>query len=135
MADGRADADVYTETAARIMALYRQRIDGTTESPEAKEISRGAQRIERQLRLAGVRAERDEIFRLGRERDLDEEAARRIIRELDLLETRYARDGDHRLVATAERRQHPQRLGPRSTRSGGEARKARPQPAAAGRRR
>jgi NhaP-type Na+/H+ or K+/H+ antiporter len=90
MAEGRADADVYTETAARIMALYRQRIEGTTESPEAKEISRGAQRIERELRLAGVRAERDEVFRLGRERDLDEEAARRIIRELDLLETRYA---------------------------------------------
>uniref|UniRef100_B0T2L4 Na+/H+ antiporter n=1 Tax=Caulobacter sp. (strain K31) TaxID=366602 RepID=B0T2L4_CAUSK len=90
MAEGRADADIYTDTAARIMALYRQRIDGTRESPEAKEISRGAQRIERQLRLAGVRAERDEVFRLGRERDLDEEAARRIIRELDLLETRYS---------------------------------------------
>jgi CPA1 family monovalent cation:H+ antiporter len=42
------------------------------------------------LRLAGVRAERDAVFRLGRERELDEEAAGRIIRELDLLETRYS---------------------------------------------
>ena len=90
MGEGRADADIYTDTAARIMALYRQRIEGASESSEAREISRGAQRIERQLRLAGVRAERDTVFRLGRERELDEEAARRIIRELDLLETRYS---------------------------------------------
>ncbi|CAN5473005.1 Na+/H+ antiporter [soil metagenome] len=90
MAEGRADADVYTETAARIMALYRQRIEGNTRSAEAQEISRGVKRIERQLRLAGVRAERDEVFRLGRERELDEEDAARLIRELDLLEARYA---------------------------------------------
>jgi CPA1 family monovalent cation:H+ antiporter len=89
MAEGRADADVYTETAARIMAFYRQRIEGRAESPEAKEISRGAERIERRLRLAGVRAERDEIFRLGRDRELDEETAHRMIRELDLLEARF----------------------------------------------
>ena len=89
MAEGRADADLYTETAARIMALYRQRIEGRTQSPEANAISRGLERIERQLRLAGVRAERDAIFRLGRERDLDEETSKRLVRELDLLEARY----------------------------------------------
>lgn len=89
MAEGRTDADVYIETAARIMAVYRQRIAGRTDSAEAQEISRGVERIERQLRLAGVRAERDEVFRLGRERELDEEAAKRLIRELDLLEARY----------------------------------------------
>jgi CPA1 family monovalent cation:H+ antiporter len=90
MAEGRADADAYTETAARIMALYRQRIEGRSESPEANAINRGAERIERQLRLAGVRAERDEIFRLGRDRALDEETAHRMIRELDLLEVRHS---------------------------------------------
>lgn len=89
MAEGRADADLYTETAARIMALYRQRIEGRPENPEARAISREGERIERQLRLAGVRAEREVVFRLGRDRELDEEAAHRIIRELDLLEARY----------------------------------------------
>ncbi len=71
------------------MELYRLRIDSRAQGPEASAIGRKADQIERQLRLAGVRAERDEIFRLGRERQLDEEAARRIVRELDLLETRY----------------------------------------------
>jgi CPA1 family monovalent cation:H+ antiporter len=90
MAEGRADADVYTETAARIMALYRQRIEDSAATPEALEISHGAKRIELQLRLAGVRAERDAVFRLSRERVLDEEAAKKLVRELDLLEARYS---------------------------------------------
>ncbi len=90
MADGGVDVDLSTEVAARIMELYRQRIESRTQSPEATEIGRRAEQIERRLRLAGVRAERDEIFRLGRDRSLDEEAARRIVRELDLLETRYS---------------------------------------------
>jgi hypothetical protein len=90
MAEGRADADVYTETAARIMALYRQRIEDSAATPEALEISHGAKLIELQLRLAGVRAERDAVFRLSRERVLDEEAAKKLVRELDLLEARYS---------------------------------------------
>jgi Na+/H+ antiporter len=89
MAEGRADADLYTDTAARIMELYRRRIDGRSQSPEANEIVRRADQIERQLRLAGVRAERDEVFRLTRDRKVDEEVGRRIVRELDLLESRY----------------------------------------------
>jgi CPA1 family monovalent cation:H+ antiporter len=75
--------------AARIMELYRQRIDGRAQSPEAAEINRQADRIERRLRIAGILAERDTLFRLVRERRLDEESARRLVRELDLLEARY----------------------------------------------
>jgi monovalent cation/hydrogen antiporter len=90
LAEGGVDPDLTTETAARIMELYRQRIDSRAQSPEAIEISRKADRVERQLRLAGVRAERDEVFRLGRDGRLDEESARRLVRELDLLEVRYS---------------------------------------------
>lgn len=89
MAAGRIDADLYADIAARLMETYRQRIDGQPQTPEAMEISRKADRVERELRLAGVRAEREEIFRLGRAQQIDDEAARRIVRELDLLETRY----------------------------------------------
>lgn len=89
MAAGRLDADVYAEVAAHLMDVYRQRIDGRPQTPEALESSRKAERVERALRLIGVRAERAEIFRLGRAQQLDDEAARRIVRELDLLETRY----------------------------------------------
>ena len=42
------------------------------------------------MRLAGLRAERDAVFRLARIRQIDDESARKLIREIDLLEARYA---------------------------------------------
>ena len=90
MAGGRADADLYTDASARIMELYRQRIDSRRQEPEALELHRQSELIERQLRLAGLRAERDAIFRLARARRLDDVSARKLVREIDLLEARYA---------------------------------------------
>jgi Na+/H+ antiporter len=90
MAEGRADADLYTEASARVMELYRRRLDRRQQGEEDSAISRKVDQIERQLRLAGLRAERDAIFRLARAREIDEESSRRLIREIDLLETRYA---------------------------------------------
>lgn len=90
MGAGKPDADVYTEASARIMEIYRQRIDSQANDPEALALDRRIDRIERQLRLAGLRAERAEIFRLARTRELNDEAAARIVREIDLLEARYA---------------------------------------------
>lgn len=90
MAEGRADADLYTEASARIMELYRRRIDRRQQTDEALAASRKSDLIERQLRLAGLRAERDAIFHLMRTRQLDDESSRRLIREIDLLEARYA---------------------------------------------
>ena len=45
--------------------------------------------LEREMRLAGLRAERSYIFRELRARQLGSAAARKLIRELDLLEARY----------------------------------------------
>ncbi|MBB3891518.1 CPA1 family monovalent cation:H+ antiporter [Phenylobacterium haematophilum] len=89
MAEGRADADLYIDASGRIMELYRQRIDSRRQEPEALEINRRMDLIERQLRLAGLRAERDAIFKLARARRLDDESARKLVREIDLLEARY----------------------------------------------
>lgn len=89
MAKGREDADLYTDASARIMELYRQRIDSRQQNPEAAAHNQKIDQIERLLRLAGLRAERDEIFRMARRRELDEETARRMVREIDLLEARY----------------------------------------------
>jgi Na+/H+ antiporter len=90
MAEGRADADLYTDASARIMELYRQRIDSRRQEPEILELNRRQDLIERQLRLAGLRAERDAIYRLARARRLNDESARKLVREIDLLEARYA---------------------------------------------
>lgn len=45
--------------------------------------------VERQLRLTGLNAERDELRRLARARQIDEETAKKLIREIDLQELRY----------------------------------------------
>ncbi|WP_421932168.1 Na+/H+ antiporter [Phenylobacterium sp.] len=89
LGEGRPDADLYTDASSRIMELYRERIDGRLESPEAAALNRKVEQIERQLRVAGLSAERDEIFRMAREHELDGETARKIVREIDLLEARY----------------------------------------------
>ncbi len=90
LAEGRSDADLYTEASARVMELYRLRIDRREQEPEAQALNQRLDQIERQLRLAGLRAERDAVFRLARIRQIDDESARKLIREIDLLEARYA---------------------------------------------
>ena len=47
---------------------------------------------ERQLRLAGLKAEREEIFAQARSRRIDDQMARKLVRELDLVEARLAQD-------------------------------------------
>lgn len=89
MAEGRPDADLYTEASARVMDLYRRRIDRRQQTDEALAASRKSDLIERQLRLEGLKAERDVIFHLTRTRQLDDESSRRLIREIDLMEARY----------------------------------------------
>lgn len=89
MAAGRSDADLYTEASLRVMEIYRQRLEGRPQNIEGTFHGRRLEAIERKLRVAGLRAERAELYRLSRHRELHEEAAQRMIREVDLLETRY----------------------------------------------
>ncbi|SFI08352.1 sodium/proton antiporter, CPA1 family (TC 2.A.36) [Bosea sp. OK403] len=89
MSSGRSDADLYADASARVMELYRRRLDGRLQSPEAASLGRSIEAIERKLRVAGLRAERTELYRLSRNRELDGETARKFIREIDLLEARY----------------------------------------------
>ena len=72
------------------MDLYRERIDNRSSLPEAMAFLRRDERIERDLRLAALKAERGEIFRRVRQSELGSEAARKLVRELDLQEARLA---------------------------------------------
>lgn len=90
LAEGRNDADVYVAAAARIMEGYRQRIESRQGNPETNAADRRSEMVERDLRIAALKAERTEIFRMVRRRQLGSELARKLIRELDLLEARYA---------------------------------------------
>lgn len=90
MAESKANPDRYAETAARLMEIYRHRIETRTpvEGDDAARV-RETDEIERRLRLAGLAAERAELVRLGRDRLIEGETARKLIREIDLQELRY----------------------------------------------
>ncbi|SCB14582.1 sodium/proton antiporter, CPA1 family (TC 2.A.36) [Rhizobium multihospitium] len=90
LSKGQEDADLYVEAASRVMELYRERIRNQTGGGEEVALSKRTMRIELELRLAAVRAERTEIFRKLRARQLGNEVAAKLVRELDLLEARYA---------------------------------------------
>jgi CPA1 family monovalent cation:H+ antiporter len=89
LAEGRNDADVYASAGARIMDGYRERIESRSAGSDVSQEARAAERIERDLRLAAVRAEREEIVRIVRDREIGNELATKLMRELDLLEVRY----------------------------------------------
>jgi Na+/H+ antiporter len=89
MGEGRSDADLYTDAGARIMELYRQRIDSRSKTGEEAALARKIDEIERKLRLVGLHAERTEFYRMARARQLSDETARKLVREVDLLESRF----------------------------------------------
>jgi len=90
MAEGKPNPDLYADISSRLMELYRHRIETRTRTDEEDaQIARLTDTVERQLRLVGLAAEREELGRLSRARRLDEETARKLIREVDLQELRY----------------------------------------------
>lgn len=82
------DTHLYADAAARVMELYRLRIDGQMKTDEEAALSRRIDEIERELRLAALRAERDEIYLFGRRRHLSDDVVRKLVKDIDLLEAR-----------------------------------------------
>ena len=87
--DDSADTDLYAQAAVRVMALYEHRLDDRGGTDVDAATLRKADRAERELRLAGLEAERREVFQLARHRQISDEVARKLVREIDLLEARY----------------------------------------------
>lgn len=89
LAGGRPDADIFVAAAARIMDAYRARIDAGSRAAEEAALARQIDAIETRLRVAALKAERTTIFKLLRGRKIGSETARKLVRELDLMEARY----------------------------------------------
>ncbi|MDQ1192890.1 Na+/H+ antiporter [Brevundimonas vesicularis] len=90
MAEGKPNPDLYSDIAGRIMETYRQRIETHTRTDEEDAaLTRKMDEIERRLWLAGLAAEREELRRLMRARQLDEVTAKKLFRDVDLQELRY----------------------------------------------
>ena len=88
--DSAGDANIVSDASGRVMEIYRRRIELGSKTGEEAETVRSVDRIERELRLAAIRAERDTLFDLARRRLLPDETTRRLVRELDLIEARFA---------------------------------------------
>jgi monovalent cation/hydrogen antiporter len=82
------DTDLYTEAAARVMEQYRRRIDGRLQADETAARIRRGDIVERDIRLAALRAERDTLYALTRAQRLSDDSARDLVREIDLMEER-----------------------------------------------
>jgi monovalent cation/hydrogen antiporter len=90
------DAQLYAQAAARIVANYRHRIaryarEDELASQSAEPTQHGdTDKVEHQLRLVGLHAERDEVVRFGRAHNVKQVILRKIGREIDLQEARYS---------------------------------------------
>jgi len=83
------EADINANAAARVIGFYRSRLDGAAAGGVDAQKSRRAEQVERALRLAGLRAEREKIFEMARHSQMSHETSRKLVREIDLMETRY----------------------------------------------
>ena len=80
----------YRDAAAQLIALYRQRVERLASDKGFGAAHHSAAEIQHQLRLTGLRAERDEILQIGSRHDVSELILRKIVREIDLQEARYS---------------------------------------------
>jgi CPA1 family monovalent cation:H+ antiporter len=86
---GGADAELHANACNTVVNLYRNRLRnsrvGNGDGPDAH----AARNAEREYHLSALRAERDTILGLGRKREISDETARKLLREIDLIEARY----------------------------------------------
>lgn len=86
LAEDHGDADRYAAAGGRVMDLYRERIEGLSE--DERDAVRAQERLFRDFRLVGVKAERAALAELIRQRQVGSETIRKLTRELDLSEAR-----------------------------------------------
>ncbi|WP_024889060.1 Na+/H+ antiporter [Luteimonas huabeiensis] len=87
--EARRDPDLYAQAAVRVMALYDERMKRDGSTGIDADVLRRADAAERALRLAGLQAEREVLFDMARHMRISDEVARRLVREIDLVESRY----------------------------------------------
>ena len=82
------NVQLYNDAAARVSLLYQRNLEKGQGPDEDPEKVRRMEQAYRSLRSAGLTAEREELFRLTRRGQISDEVARKLIRNLDLLESR-----------------------------------------------
>ncbi|MGV1793081.1 Na+/H+ antiporter [Rhizobium lusitanum] len=90
MPPSQRPVDLQMEIAARVMELYRQRLENRIKTGTNTDLARSMSEIERELHLIAIRAERAELYRVAHDNNLPEELTSQLIREVDLLESRFS---------------------------------------------
>jgi len=89
------DADIHASAAEQVRGLYQHRLGGVAgDGPHPARV-RVAEEAERFYRLAALAAERRVLQQMARHGQLSDETARRLVREIDLVETRYRSPQKH----------------------------------------
>lgn len=86
---GHHNIDAHGVAAKLITEFYRSRIEARSHEGQAAALARENEALEKSMRIAAVKAERMAILRLLKAGQIGSEAARKLVRELDLLETRF----------------------------------------------
>jgi CPA1 family monovalent cation:H+ antiporter len=81
--DSRANA------ADHVLGFYQHRLGSLAPAVDDAAKARLADQVERSLRLEALKAERDTILRLARSARISDQTARKLLREIDLVEARY----------------------------------------------
>ena len=84
-------AALHAEAGMHLLDIYRRRLDYGDESGEDAAHMRRLDEAERALRRQALAAERDELFRLRRARNIDDGVHQQLVREIDLLEASLTR--------------------------------------------
>jgi Na+/H+ antiporter len=84
-----ADADLVASAAEHVTGLYQHRLGRAAANGGEAARVRAADQAERALRLAALQAERGEILKLARTAAISDQTARKLLREIDLIEARY----------------------------------------------
>ena len=79
-------ADILAGAAARVIALYQLRLKRTENEADHLHM---VDQAERDLRLVGLHAERESMYHLLRDDIISDEMASKLVREIDLVESRY----------------------------------------------
>jgi CPA1 family monovalent cation:H+ antiporter len=72
-----------------VATLYRIRLRNIQLGDGGGQDANAVRDAERDYRLAALGAERDTILQLGRDRAISDDTARKLLREIDLVEARY----------------------------------------------
>jgi CPA1 family monovalent cation:H+ antiporter len=88
---GGSNPELQGRAVGHVLRLYKHRLNAT-DAANGHGDAQALQRAELAYRLLALKAERDTVLRLARRMDISDETARKLLRQIDLLEARYQQD-------------------------------------------